>query len=76
MDHQDGRERFKTCNYTMDEDALDRLDAISRFRESGFPTAPKRYKSHSVIIRDAISLLYHHEVLQQSLLHPKDRSLR
>jgi len=59
----------------MDDDALDRLDAISRFRESGCPSAPKRYKSHSVIIRDAIALLYHHEVLQQSLLHPKDRYL-
>jgi len=56
----------------MDDDALDRLEAISRFRAMGAPSAPKRYKSYSVIVRDAISLLYHHEVLQQSIRHPKD----
>lgn len=69
----DESERFKTCNYTMDADSLDRLESISRFREIGYPSAPKRYKSYSVIVRDAISLLYHHEVLQQSIRHPKDR---
>ena len=73
MEDQTERDHFKTCNYTMDEDALDRLDAISRFRAAGCPTAPKRDKSHSVIIRDAISLLYHYEVLQQSIIHPKSR---
>lgn len=68
----DEPERFKTCNYTMDADSLDRLESISRFREIGCPSAPKRYKSYSVIVRDAISLLYHHEVLQQTIRHPKD----
>ena len=66
--------KFKTCNYTMDEDTLDRLEAISRFREIGNPSAPKRYKSHSVIVRDAIKCLYHFEVLQQNLLHAKSTS--
>lgn len=70
----DDRQRFKTCNYTMDEDSLDRLEAISRFRELGNLTAPKRYKSYSVIVRDAIEMLYHYEVLQQSVIHPKSYS--
>ncbi|MBQ9003395.1 MAG: hypothetical protein IJ087_16220 [Eggerthellaceae bacterium] len=64
-------EGFKTCNYTMDADTLDRLEAISRFRETGSPQAPKRYRSHSLIVRDAVKALYHYEVLQQNLLHPK-----
>ena len=62
---------FRTCNYTMDADTLDRLEAISRFRETGSPLAPKRYRSYSMIVRDAVKALYHYEVLQQSLLHPK-----
>ena len=67
-------ERFKTCNYTMDRDSLDRLEAISRFRSMGNPTAPRRYKSYSVIIRDAINQLYHYEVLQQNISHPKNHA--
>lgn len=63
---------FRPCNLSLDEETIDRLAEVGRFRRGHGGDLRPKSGSRSQVVRDAVRLLYRYEVLQQSLIHPKD----